>query len=86
MARTTALEDTPIDGLATRKPIEKENATEAENEEEENKRNKAKLEFVHSVPIHIDSRASILSRENTEGLSFRGFGNLACSSSSLRQF
>ena len=33
-------------------------------------------EFSHSQPVHIKPAPSILSSDNTEGLSLRGFGNL----------
>lgn len=35
------------------------------------------LDFAHSFPIHTKATPSILSKDSTEGLSFRGFGNLA---------
>ena len=33
-------------------------------------------EFSHSQPVHVKPAPSILSSDNTEGLSLRGFGNL----------
>ena len=48
------------------------------NEEGKDDQPEAKNEFVHSFPMHTRPVPSILSKDSTEGLSFRGFGNLGC--------
>jgi hypothetical protein len=47
------------------------------NEENKDEAQDKALDFAHSFPMHTKASASILSKENTDGLSFRGFGNLA---------
>lgn len=56
------------DGLTARKQIDAK---------EDKKSEMKAIEFAHCFPIHTNQISSILSKENTEGLSFRGFGNLA---------
>jgi hypothetical protein len=78
IAVSTALQDPPT-GMARRK-MDKLNPT-LELPMDGKKRERLQ-EFAHSFPIHTHPSASILSKENNESLSFRGFGNLACMSSS----
>ena len=73
MSTSTALNPTLADGLAFRKHS---NLTTTEDEDDKQEK-KRQLEFAHSFPIHTQPSASILSKESTDGLSFRGFGNLA---------
>jgi hypothetical protein len=60
------------EGLTSRKQ------TVQKNEETKDDQPEAKTEFAHSFPMHTHPAPSILSKESTEGLSFRGFGNLGC--------
>jgi hypothetical protein len=71
MPSSSAIASPPTEGLTSRKPS-------PNNVEKENKQEATAEDFAHSAPIHIKASASILSKESTEGLSFRGFGNLAC--------
>jgi hypothetical protein len=50
-------------------------------QDKQTKESTKSLDFAHSFPIHTKATASILSKDSTEGLSFRGFGNLARESS-----
>jgi hypothetical protein len=80
MAATTGIDTSPQEHLQHRKSSEATQVEENEkkSEEKDDKKNKKPLEFAHSFPVHTKAYASILSKESTEGLSFRGFGNLAC--------
>ena len=77
MAVSTAVSASSPEGLTSRKPSEMTQIDQDDDNENEKKDNRA-LEFAHCFPIHNKSGASILSKESTDGLSFRGFGNLAC--------
>jgi hypothetical protein len=77
MAVSTAVSASPSEQLKSRKASEATKVDENEKKDSEDKKDKGPLEFAHSFPIHTKPCASILSKENTEGLSFRGFGNVA---------
>jgi len=70
---SSAISLPPTDGLISRKPTE-----EGNDVKENDKKETRTVEFAHCYPIHTKYTSSILSRESKEGLSFRGFGNLAC--------
>src|SRR2546429_6688902 len=59
------------DGLVPR------NKALTKQQDKQTKEPSTSLDFAHSFPIHTKAASSILSKESTEGLSFRGFGNLA---------
>lgn len=80
MAVSTAVSASSPEGLILRKPSET-TQIDQEDDNKNEKNDKRALEFAHCFPIHTKSGASILSKESTDGLSFRGFGNLACASS-----
>jgi len=78
-ASTTAVSTSSTEQLKSRKPSEETQVNEHEKKHDDpDKKIRKRLEFAHSLPVHTKPHASILSKENTEGLSFRGFGNLAC--------
>ena len=60
------------EGLSSRSKIVQKNDEKKDNQPE------SKTEFAHSFPMHTHPASSILSKDSTEGLSFRGFGNLGC--------
>ena len=61
------------DGLTSRK---KENETIQNDFQQDSKPEGKSLEFAHSFPIHTKNASSILSKDSTDTVSFRGFGNL----------
>jgi hypothetical protein len=69
---TTVAPEFPMDGLKQRKKAASSNGTDIAADE----KHEVKREFGHSFPIHTRPSPSILSSENTEGLSLRGFGNV----------
>jgi hypothetical protein len=69
---TTVAPEVPTDGLKQRKKAALSNGTDVTADE----KHEDKREFGHSFPIHTHPSPSILSSENTEGLSLRGFGNV----------
>lgn len=70
---STIAPESLADGLAQRK----KSAAPATNDVKTGDKPETKSpEFAHSFPIHTKSAASILSTDNTEGLSLRGFGNV----------
>jgi hypothetical protein len=77
MSSSSAIDPQPsTEGLINRKQA---HPNEFKNEVKADRKSDSKsLEFAHSFPIHKKASPSILSRENTESLSFRGFGNLGC--------
>jgi hypothetical protein len=60
----------PTDGLVSRNKV-------SSKQDQPTKEHSTALDFAHSFPIHTKAAPSILSKDSTEGLSFRGFGNLA---------
>jgi len=65
------------EGLSSR------NKAVQKNDEKKDDQPESKTEFAHSFPMHTHPMPSILSKDSTEGLSFRGFGNLGCKFPSL---
>ena len=75
MSSSSAIAPQPSEGLTQRKRASTNDDVKGGQKQE----SKA-LEFAHCFPIHTKASSSILSNESTEGLSFRGFGNLGCKS------
>lgn len=76
MSSSSAIDPQPSEGLTYRKQAP---LNEVKHEAKTNTKGDSKSsEFAHSLPIHTKPASSILSKENTETLSFRGFGNLGC--------
>lgn len=73
MSSSSAVSSPSAEGLSSRKQASNNHVEKDEKQEPKTE------DFPHSLPIHIKPSASILSKDSTEGLSFRGFGNLACS-------
>ena len=73
---SSAIASQPSEGLTSRKHA----STNEDIKKDEKTENKA-MQFPHILPIHTKETSSILSKESTEGLSFRGFGNLGRNSS-----
>ena len=69
---TTVAPETLADGLKQRKKAVLSNGTDTAADE----KHEVKREFGHSFPIHTRPSPSILSSENNEALSLRGFGNV----------
>jgi hypothetical protein len=69
---TTVTPEAHADGLKQRKKVASPNGSDVAADE----KHEVKREFGHSFPIHTHPSPSILSSENSEGLSLRGFGNV----------
>jgi hypothetical protein len=77
MSSSSAVSSPPAEGLTSRTQPSTKTGKEEKTEKRDETEDKS-LDFAHSFPIHTKASASILSKENTDSLSFRGFGNLAC--------
>jgi hypothetical protein len=82
MSSSSAVTSPPAEGLTSRNQTSTKDGKEEKTEKKDETEDKS-LDFAHSFPIHTKASASILSKENTDGLSFRGFGNLACTRDNL---
>ena len=71
MSLSSAIATQHTEGLTSRK-----HATTNNDIQKERKPEDKALEFAHSLPVHTKASSSILSKDSTEGISFRGFGNL----------
>jgi hypothetical protein len=76
MSSTTAIDTQPSEALTYRKQAPLNEVKHELNTD--TKSDSKSSEFSHSFPIHTKPASSILSKENNEPLSFRGFGNLGC--------